>query len=323
MDADIRRLEREALDGAATDVTRLALARARTGAGILLADALARWVVVRQRAPRTIEGYRYAFVRLAERGIVSTEDCTPQKIGEYIAWRSASCSPARARHDVTALCSVLDLLERSDEFSAETLRRLRRSKPMVPGRRRWSAICLERSEYNELLAAADGVHPRTRFMVAVGTLSGARAGELCRLRWEDVRLPSREVAIPWLPELGQHGRCKTGERMVPMCSELAQAFETVPEGDRTGFLFPIERWKRKNLFATVKVLRRELTRARFAASMPHVTFHVLRHTRAAWWIRAGVSLEKVSAWLGNSPEVVAKYYASFRPGYDPDCERSG
>jgi integrase len=56
--------------------------------------------------------------------------------------------------------------------------------------------------------------------------------------------------------------------------------------------------------------------------MPFVDFTLLRHTRASWWVQAGVPLAKVAKWMGHSINICARHYAGLQPGYDTDCERA-
>lgn len=161
-------------------------------------------------------------------------------------------------------------------------------------------------------------------MIRADTLSGLRAGELCRLRWEEVDFGRGVIHVRWLPELGQHGRIKTGrERLVPICAELKEVLRPYAERDGwSGFVFRNGCRGSVNAFATVKTLRRQLVLARRIAGLPDVTFHVLRHTRASWWAQAGVPMPKIARWLGHSVEVCVRYYSGLQQGYDPDCERS-
>ena len=55
--------------------------------------------------------------------------------------------------------------------------------------------------------------------------------------------------------------------------------------------------------------------------LPWVTPHTMRHTFASLLASAGVSLFKISVWLGDSPMVVEGRYARLKPR-DPDIERS-
>lgn len=282
-----------------------------------------RWKIADGRAPRTAEGYLYSLRRLARFGIKTTEDCEPKRLSEYVLWRIGTSSPTSTKLDLAALFSTLSYLTRSEEFPDDQLRRLRKLRIRTKAQRRFSARFLSRDEIERLVAAAK--KPRTKFMIRIAVLSGLRAGELCRLRWEDCDLAARAIRVPILPELGQAGRIKTGhERKVPMCAELRAAIEEARATigtDRTFIFLPTKRTT-KRPHARVQDLRRELERARKIAGIPDATFHVLRHSRASAWTAGGVSLAKVSAWLGHTPEVCAKYYAGLQEGYDPDCERT-
>jgi integrase len=58
-----------------------------------------------------------------------------------------------------------------------------------------------------------------------------------------------------------------------------------------------------------------------AQGLTQVTPHTMRHTFASLLASAGVSLYKISIWLGDDPRVVERRYARLKPN-DPDIERS-
>lgn len=111
---------------------------------------------------------------------------------------------------------------------------------------------------------------------------------------------------------------KTGPRRVPLCYPCFRLIERLrdEQADRpmpSPWLLGRRRTRHN--------LKHSLVRARKRAGMPRVAFNLLRHTRASWWVQAGVPLAKVAMWMGHSVEICTRYYAGLQTGYDPDCER--
>src|SRR6185295_11915010 len=131
-------------------------------------------------------------------------------------------------------------------------------------------------------------------------LAGLRAGEIAKLRREDLDLGPRPVIrVRVIPELGPAGMTKSGsERSVPVCSELLAILREAPLPER-GYLFPAQapsgvgRPPRRPCLS-VKTLGHMLRRVRLSAAE---TWQTLRHTRAAMWTIAGVPLAKISLWM--------------------------
>jgi len=284
-----------------------------------LLEAWERWTILRRSAPRTQEAYHYSLARFAAFGIRRVEDVSLTRVSSYVVHRLGQAGPSSTKVDLAALCSPLGVLVRSGEFPEELLRAIRRLAPEVPKPRRLSAKHLTRTELELLASAAKS--EEAELMIRVAAYSGMRASELARSRWEDWELGAEPfVRVLIVPELGQAGRIKTGnERAIPVCAELKRAL--VARREPSGYLFRHGVRASKNAQATVKTLRRELTIARNKVGFEFATFHVLRHTRASWWVQAGVSMAKIAYWLGNTLEVCERYYAALREGYDPECER--
>lgn len=282
-----------------------------------------QWRIVRQRSERTVEYYRHILGRMATFGLTNVSDVTPQRLASYVLKRCGEVRLSTVKTELAALLAQLTFLCRSARFPFERLVELRALVPAVKLPRRLSATHLDRNAFEVLRAASPS--EEARFIIGVDTLSGLRAGELARMRWEDAtldRTPSLRVRI--VPELGRLGTIKTGqERTVPVCAELRALLIERQERtrEREGYIFRHGPRATKNVQATVKTLRRSLVAARQRAGLEWVTFHVLRHTRASWWVQAGVPIAKVAHWLGHSLEVCERHYAGLREGYDPDCER--
>ena len=290
-----------------------------------LLEGFKLWEAATATAPRTGEAYRYALIRLAAAGIVTAADATPGRVALYLTERAKTVSVVTRNYDLAALTGVLTAMSRAQLVAPEAVNALRllRVKRKVP--KRFQARFLSHEEADRLVKGArDG---DAEGMIRVALLSGLRAGELARLRWEDVDFVKRTVRVRLLPELGQLGRIKTGsERTVPACQELLEALREIKETRwlrrESVYVFPAKHGLCRSEFRRVKPLREELQRAaRKARLSGPINFHVLRHTRASWWAAAGAPLVKISLWLGHSPEVCSRYYAGLVEGYDTDCER--
>jgi len=108
---------------------------------------------------------------------------------------------------------------------------------------------------------------------------------------------------------------------VPLAPALLERLEAVPSAKRKGPVASRGRYARWEDAARVviKCLREacpEIPRER-------VGWNAFRHTFGSLLAQEGVSLDKISAWMGNSPEVCRRHYAQFVPRdrHDEDIER--
>lgn len=53
--------------------------------------------------------------------------------------------------------------------------------------------------------------------------------------------------------------------------------------------------------------------AKLTAALARIGWNSFRHTFGSLLAQAGVSLDKISAWMGNTPEVCRRHYAQFIP----------
>jgi integrase len=117
----------------------------------------------------------------------------------------------------------------------------------------------------------------------VALLTGARRGEVCRIRAQDIG--ETEITIP-----RSHTK-KLKPKVVPIVAALRPHLASLPltigyEGVKTGF-----------------------RRAREAVGMEHVNFHDLRHSCASILLGAGVDLYTISRILGHGSVTTTQRYA--------------
>lgn len=135
----------------------------------------------------------------------------------------------------------------------------------------------------EVRRLADKCSQQVATAVWVALLTGARRGEVCKIRAEDIG--SDTIAIP-----SSHTKMLR-PRVVPIIPALRPHLKHLPltinyEGVKTGF-----------------------RRAREAVGMEHVHFHDLRHSCASILIGLGVDLYTVSKILGHGSVSTTQRYA--------------
>ena len=162
-------------------------------------------------------------------------------------------------------------------------------------RERW----LTRSEAARLLWAARDVEHLRRFIL-LGLHTGSRAGAILGARWDWVDLETG------LMRRRPPGTVETTKRSPPVrlrgsiLSHVRRWLRT--DGEQAGFIC---RYEGK----PVTKLRRSWQGAvRRAGLKGRVTPHTLRHTRATWLLRDGVSIWDASQELGMSALVIASVY---------------
>ena len=167
---------------------------------------------------------------------------------------------------------------------------------------------LSRDQIDELLEelGEDPLKP----IAATAIYAGLRRGELCWLTWKDVSSEGKRMVLRVRSKTvkGEHWHPKTGRnRNVPVSTRLQPILEAC-RSSKSPWIFPSPkgyRWDPDNLSARVRCL---LTRA----GLPW-TFLDLRHTFGSQLARKGMSLLKIAALMGNSPEIARRHYIHLLP----------
>lgn len=292
-----------------------------------LLEAFGLWHSAQARWTSTAKRHRLALLRLATRGLVRVEDATRERVTEVQAGLlAAGWQVDSVRSELNAVRAVLSHLDDLGGVLAPgQLAGVRKAALKREIERRRRVRFLTRAEHEHLASGAARLMPRLEAPIRVAALAGPRVGELARMRAEDVH--GQSFSIETLPEWGEAGTCKTGPRVVPICAELRAVLDRCP---KSGWLFPAGSCSRPGqvnrpfmsrgvLERALRVLRRRLHMA------DDITWTVLRHTRASWWLQGargqkGASIYKVSDWLGHSVLTCEWYYGSLLDGYDPECE---
>lgn len=173
---------------------------------------------------------------------------------------------------------------------------------------------LTRDEAERLIRVAKEAGQDLHFFVALGLHAGLRKAEIIAARWEWIDWGNRNINIA-----ASHGfKPKYGrKRTVPIRAELLHILS--PAKDAEGFIIAPDkdggeryRYEPRKAFKSVAK----------DAGVPWLTPHLLRHSFASLLAEGGVSLYKLSKWLGHSHTEVTEIYSHLQD-YDADIERFG
>lgn len=166
---------------------------------------------------------------------------------------------------------------------------------------------LDRAQIDALLTAAR-VHGRDmECFVALCVFAGLRKGEALAARWEWVDWQSNLLHVAQ-----EHGwQSKTGEdRTLPLKSEL----RAILKAYRANFGWVVAPDCEPGVYEYRTDIRKAFAAVVKAAELDWVTPHVLRHTFASQLVSAGVSIFKVSRWMGHaSVRTTEQRYAHLAP----------
>lgn len=233
-------------------------------------------------------------------------EITAKDIEEFRATRLRSVKPITANRDFRVLRAMFNraiawgYLDQSPCRGLAPLRRIPQNPPRY----------LSMQEVDRLLGVAEG-HPLYP-LIAMGIFAGLRRSELAFLEWEDVDFERGLIHVRNKDEF--HTK-NYRSRTIPLNVRLREAL--VPYRQPTGWCFPNARGgpNRHRLLRSFKLLCRK-------AGIENCHLHSLRHTFASLLVSAGVSVYKVSQWLGHSDVKTTMIYAHLAP-QDGDINRIG
>ena len=196
-------------------------------------------------------------------------------------------------------------------------------------------------ERDEIIAMAKETGWPEWLAVPIAFYAGMRREEIANLRWEDLRLDGGNIVV---------AKTKTGvSRTLPLNAILAEYLEAIPPKKRKGFVVDVDEgddrvWRLNSLAGKIKKMKRDallkewdMPRPRQSKSkeykerrkawerakkarnveietaLERIGWNAWRHTFGSLLAQAGVSLDKISAWMGNTPEVCRRHYAQFIP----------
>lgn len=161
---------------------------------------------------------------------------------------------------------------------------------------------LSKEDIGLLLAKAKTYSENIYIVIALGVYTGMRRGEIVNARWDWIDFSHKLVTI----KNSESFHIKDREaRTVPLSDKLADIL--MPYREESGYVLMPEKvkWQGRHRY----LFRRAFENLTKLTSYEWVTPHVLRHTFASQLAIAGVSLYKISKWLGHADFRTTQIYA--------------
>ena len=170
-------------------------------------------------------------------------------------------------------------------------------------------------EATRLLDAAEGRGRDLHLLVALGLYGGLRKAELlaCSWSWFDWRRKTLDI-----PSDAAFSTKSHKGRTIPLSAKLIAILR--PYKGKDGFVVCPEKTECGSGHYRVD-LRDSFNAVREQASVPRATLHGLRRTFGSLLVQAGISIYKVSLWLGHSSVTVTQNHYAALVAYDADIDR--
>jgi integrase len=228
---------------------------------------------------------------------------------------SEGLNPATVQHFVALISSLFTDLREQGLCAVNPVTTLTRAtrKLMASTHDATSTPFLSRQEDIERLYRA--LEEPYSVILAVGSMGGARCGEIYGLHWEDIDMEARTMRIHQQVQRGRLVNCtKSGKaRLVPISTSLFPVLaEWRLKTGGVGLVF-------KGLLTPYIVARTVHERLRAAlkvCNLPQLTlYECTRHTFASQWVMNGGSMELLAKILGHSSTAMTQHYAHLQPDF--------
>jgi len=146
-------------------------------------------------------------------------------------------------------------------------------------------------------------------LIVLGTYTGMRVNELMHLEWQDFDWTGRTVKVINKSTFKTKSRVF---RVIPLSKALIA--EIQPLSKKVGLVLYDMPNRRK------RPPWRALYKAQRSAKVKVKGFHILRHTFASRLVQEGVSIYKVSKYLGHSSVRMTEIYSHLIPSHDNDID---
>lgn len=146
-----------------------------------------------------------------------------------------------------------------------------------------------------------------RAFFALVLSTGLRRGEMQTLHWAEIDLADRKVQVRAKPQYGFMPK-DWEERTVPFSKEVAEIVSKHPATDNCPLLFPspFNPGELSSPSYLHDLCKNVATRAKLDGAAWHL--HRFRDTAATRWLRAGIDVRTVQAWLGHESLATTQKY---------------
>jgi integrase len=241
-----------------------------------LSEAVANLIqTLHDKAEGTIEMYMQKGARLSKTlGDPFVGDITLDMVQDYISQRlAAPAKPHTIAKELIVLRRTLKHAHKRGILAA--IPPLPDYSPKYKPRETWLTA-------EQFAALQKQLEPHRQRWTGLATYAGGSAGEVERVRWEEVKFKDGVLRMPGTKR-------ETRDRWVPIAPAMYALLDGVPKRERTGPV--VQPWPN---------VRRDLHAACDRAGIPHVSPNDLRRTFASWLVQHGVDLFTVSKLMGHS-----------------------
>ena len=226
-------------------------------------------------------------------------DITPRNIEEFQAGRGRKVSRQTLKRDMDLIRAAFRWALRQELIAENPCSKV----DPIQIKTRATPRFLDAREKARLLDVAHG----TRYypVIVTALYTGARLSELIHMEWKDLDFDRKTIRI--CPKADFTPKDEE-ERPIPIHSKLAEVLRPLANG--SGLVFHTSNgtpYLRRNLLRVLYGLRDK-------ASIPDLTWNILRHTYASELVQKGVSIFMVSRLLGHSTSrITERHYAALAP----------
>ena len=271
-----------------------------------------------QSRPTTYAAHNYIFKNHIIPGLGATQlsELTSEMVGEFLEERkcfgnhrpgSSGLGEETMRHIHRLLQQCLDQAVRDGLMADNPARAFHYSKPT-----KVNANVLTPLEMEDYLDAAEQLGYLPMFMLALTT--GIRQGELIALKWSDLDIESRTLAVAEnraveRRELVEYGRQTRSIRLTPEVVDLLIREHSKHPSSPLVFMHP----------ATLKPYSPQMVRRMHneiikKAGIEHIRYVDLRHTCAILALKNGTDAKELAQMLGHyRPTITRQNYEPYLP----------
>ncbi len=262
-------------------------------------------------APVTISGYSTYFRSFLEHAKPATMgSVTSRDIDLWMRHRQAEGkAPKTVNSGLTTLTTLYHFAIREGLLSGQNPAvPVKRVKPAEKGPPKF----LTKAEIDRFMSEAEAHSEGIYLFCGLAVFAGLRTKEAGAAEWRWVNFDTGTLTVQ--ASRDGHFTTKGGRhRTIPLHARLRAVLE--PRRADTGFIIK----PNKDHFGKWRVRyepKRAFSIVTEAADVPWCTPHILRHTFASQLVQAGVSLFKVSRWLGHADVRTTQIYAHLAPADD-------
>ncbi len=181
------------------------------------------------------------------------------------------------------------------------------------------------NEINDILKMAKTYNERIYIFLMISFYAGLRYSECFNLEWSDIDFVNKKMHVQNKKQTKttlEFNTKNTKPRSIPINETLYNFLQDLKSKSNTNYIIWGDLKKRDNSTLRPEFLRFQKYITGINATYADFTPHSARHTFASHLAQNGVSIFKISKWLGHSNvEITAQVYARLSPEKDDDINK--